>query len=125
MSSLGSKPLCAAPLNAGVVLVDEAAQLVEADLAIVLARLLDARTAARPARLAVMVGDPQQLPATVFSAAAKAKGYSRSAFWRLQRLGRQVVSATRGGKEGTEVGGQVRGGQLRLPCTHPFPIRCC
>jgi superfamily I DNA and/or RNA helicase len=36
------------------------------------------------------VGDPQQLPATVMSQAAKAVGYDRSAFARLQGLGHTV-----------------------------------
>ena len=39
------------------------------------------------ARLAVLVGDPQQLPATVVSPQAKARGFERSLFERLMQSG--------------------------------------
>jgi hypothetical protein len=137
VSALGSRPLRAAPLGCGVAVVDEAAQLVEAELAIVLARLLcsqevppkafapsfvqrpellsrwssshnspvrsageygsgalvccSSQEGGAPLRLLLLVGDPQQLPATVMSTAAKGLGYARSAFARLQEAHRPAV----------------------------------
>lgn len=41
--------------------------------------------------LALQVGDPQQLPATVISRQAKQMGYGRSLFARLVALGRQPL----------------------------------
>lgn len=63
------------------VIVDEAAQSVE------LATLIPLRY---DCRQCVLVGDPQQLPATVFSRAAVRSGYDRSLFRRLQRCGMRV-----------------------------------
>ncbi|KXZ43818.1 hypothetical protein GPECTOR_80g178 [Gonium pectorale] len=87
VSAVGSF-LLSGPSNtsyrASAVIVDEAAQLVEAELAIVLARWPDLR-------LLVLVGDPQQLPSTVLSQGAKDRGYDRSAFERLQSCGRTPV----------------------------------
>ena len=42
-------------------------------------------------RRAVLVGDPQQLPATVLSKAARAGLLERSLFERLQKLGHPVT----------------------------------
>jgi hypothetical protein len=39
----------------------------------------------------VMVGDPNQLPATVFSEDARKRGYSRSLFERLVRTGHRYT----------------------------------
>eukprot|EP00659_Diplonema_papillatum_P020474 gene20474-31523_t len=65
------------PAGFNVVIVDEAAQAVEPDI------LLALRSGAR---LCVLVGDDQQLPATLISKAAQANHYDRSLFTRL-RLG--------------------------------------
>lgn len=43
------------------------------------------------ARSVVLVGDPQQLPATVLSAAAKAVAMERSLFERLQASGGSII----------------------------------
>ncbi|KAG8460173.1 hypothetical protein KFE25_014318, partial [Diacronema lutheri] len=63
------------------VLIDEAAQSVE------IASLIPLRTGCQ--RL-ILVGDPQQLPATVFSSHAVAAGYERSLFERLQGAGHRT-----------------------------------
>ncbi|PNH00302.1 putative helicase MAGATAMA 3 [Tetrabaena socialis] len=64
--------------------MDEAAQLPEADMAIPLARF--------PAlRLMVLVGDPKQLPANIQSRASIRKGYGRSVFERLQCCGHSAM----------------------------------
>jgi len=64
------------------VLVDEAAQAVE------VSALIPLRYACR--RL-ILVGDPKQLPATVFSEAATGHNYEQSLFQRLQKGGQQVA----------------------------------
>mmetsp|Transcript_23792 Transcript_23792/g.57349 ORF Transcript_23792/g.57349 Transcript_23792/m.57349 type:complete len:1048 (-) Transcript_23792:1026-4169(-) len=63
------------------IVFDEAAQAGE------LATLIPLQFAR--AGLAVLVGDPQQLPATVLSLEAKRRGFSRSLFERLQQGGRE------------------------------------
>ncbi len=65
-------------------LKDEAAQLVEAESAIVLQKC-------RHMRLWVLVGDHKQLPATVFSEQAQRAGYRRSSFERLAGCGARCV----------------------------------
>jgi len=60
------------------VIIDEAAQAVEPSSLIPLKY---------NSALVVMVGDPCQLPATVFSKTAKECNYGQSLFLRLQRLG--------------------------------------
>eukprot|EP00899_Mesostigma_viride_P016419 jgi/Mesvir1/24779/Mv22033-RA.1 len=67
------------------VVVDEAAQLVEAETCILLAS-----PATTCMDQLVLVGDPKQLPATVLSMNAKACGYDRSLFERLQSNGWRV-----------------------------------
>ena len=56
------------------VIIDEAAQLVESAL------LISLRTCTKKL---ILVGDPQQLPATVLSSLAKHRGYSRPLFQRI------------------------------------------
>eukprot|EP00899_Mesostigma_viride_P025252 jgi/Mesvir1/5911/Mv00680-RA.1 len=68
------------------VVVDEAAQLVEAETSILLAS-----TATMCMEQLVLLGDPMQLPATVLSSNAKACGYDRSLFERLQLNGWPVL----------------------------------
>lgn len=81
VSSSGSYALRAAVRDGGLVLdaciIDEAAQLVEAEASIVLAGFPRLRAM-------VLVGDHKQLPATVISQLAKEHGYGRSLFERLQ-----------------------------------------
>ncbi|CAI5497828.1 unnamed protein product, partial [Closterium sp. Naga37s-1] len=62
-----------------LLLLDEAAQLVEAESLVALQ--------ARGLRYAVLVGDPKQLPATVMSKVAVQGHYNRSLFERLQSTG--------------------------------------
>ncbi|KAG2489168.1 hypothetical protein HYH03_012394 [Edaphochlamys debaryana] len=85
VSALGSARVALSGLRAAAAVVDEAAQLPEAELAVPLAAWRDSL------RLLVLVGDPRQLPATVLSPAAAAGGYGRSAFERLQAAGRGAV----------------------------------
>ncbi|KXZ52835.1 hypothetical protein GPECTOR_8g218 [Gonium pectorale] len=73
------------PVPVRACVIDEAAQLVEAELAIVLARWPSAL------RLLVLVGDPKQLPSTVLSLGAKERGYGCSAFERVQGCGRSSM----------------------------------
>ncbi|KAG0557184.1 hypothetical protein KC19_11G108300 [Ceratodon purpureus] len=61
------------------VIVDEAAQLVEAESTIVMQM--------KEIKQLVLVGDQKQLPATVMSQIAQKNGYARSLFERLQSLG--------------------------------------
>jgi superfamily I DNA and/or RNA helicase len=63
-----------------VAVLDEAAQLVEAESCIVVARWPELK-------VLVLVGDHQQLPATVISQEAEAGGYGRSLFQRLEAGG--------------------------------------
>ena len=63
-------------------LIDEAAQCSEPSLLIALRK---------KCRHCVMVGDPKQLPATIFSDSAKHKGYGRSMFERLMMTGQPSV----------------------------------
>ncbi|CAM6115801.1 unnamed protein product [Calypogeia fissa] len=60
-------------------IIDEAAQLVEAETAII--------TGLRGVNHVLLVGDPNQLQAMVTSKVSKASGYDRSLFDRLQTLG--------------------------------------
>jgi senataxin len=70
---------CAAKFE--VVVVDEAAQSTEpATLAVL----------QLGSRHAVLVGDPQQLPATVFSVSGRKSKYGRCLFQRLEEAGQQV-----------------------------------
>jgi superfamily I DNA and/or RNA helicase len=69
-----------------VLVVDEAAQSVEAETLIALGL--------EPTHC-VLVGDVMQLPATVVSPAAVAKGFRRSMMWRLQRDCRQPATLLR------------------------------
>lgn len=62
--------------------VDEAAQCVEPSLLIALRR---------GCRQCVMVGDPNQLPATIFSDRARRAGFDRSLFERLMSAGHRYV----------------------------------
>ena len=71
MAEAGAFDLC---------VIDEAAQLVEAESCIVLARWPGLRGL-------VLVGDHRQLPATVISQEAKSRGYGRSLFERLVERG--------------------------------------
>eukprot|EP00775_Hariotina_reticulata_P007630 gene7630-7832_t len=82
VSTAGSRVLADAGIFP-VTVVDEAAQLVEAESAILLARCC--RYQQRQQMM--LVGDPKQLPATVISRTAAQQGYSRSLFERLQLLG--------------------------------------
>lgn len=79
-SMAGSSAVLSADSKFDVALIDEAAQLVEAETAVVL-------RASAGARRLVLVGDHKQLPATVISQAAKAAGYGRSSFERLADCG--------------------------------------
>jgi hypothetical protein len=108
VSMVGSRVMQEAGCFA-VVVVDEAAQVVEAEIAIVVARICchsmhkgDGRNSqqeqqqqveTRSGNLTqlVLVGDPKQLPATVFSQRAVSQGYSRSLFERLQQRGSHDV----------------------------------
>lgn len=65
-----------------ITLVDEAAQCSEPSLLIALRK---------GCRQCIMVGDPQQLPATIFSESAKRKGYGRSLFERLMLTGQPSI----------------------------------
>ncbi len=58
-------------------IIDEAAQCVEPSVLIALRRGCEK---------CIMVGDPKQLPATIFSDTSKAAGYDRSLFERLMQL---------------------------------------
>jgi hypothetical protein len=81
LSAAGSAAMIEACADAGgdtpfdVVIVDEAAQGLETSL------LIPLRYSAQHC---ILVGDPQQLPATVFSRLAESKLFSRSLFERLQ-----------------------------------------
>ena len=64
------------------VVVDEAAQAIE------VSNLIPLRFGCKQC---VMVGDPKQLPATVFSRAAAAHSFERSLFERLEKAGHPVT----------------------------------
>jgi senataxin len=64
-----------------VVVVDEAAQSVEPSTLVAL-QLGNSH--------AILVGDPQQLPATIFSLSGRSTKYDRSLFQRLEEAGHQV-----------------------------------
>ncbi|XP_053991776.1 uncharacterized protein LOC128883443 [Hylaeus volcanicus] len=76
----GSANECLSGLPIDCIIIDEAAQAVE------LSTLIPLRL--EPLRI-VLIGDPQQLPATVLSRAAKKLAYERSLFQRLQECGVQ------------------------------------
>lgn len=76
VSTTGSFLMRSAPAM-DVCVIDEAAQLVEAEACIVLARF-------PTLKVLVLVGDHMQLPATVNSNLAKENGYGRSMFERFQ-----------------------------------------
>jgi predicted ribonuclease YlaK len=76
----GSANECLSNLPIDCIIIDEAAQAVE------LSTLIPLRL--EPLRI-VLIGDPQQLPATVLSRAAKKLAYERSLFQRLQECGVQ------------------------------------
>lgn len=63
-------------------LVDEAAQASEPQILPALVQLCGSHT--------VLVGDPQQLPATVFSLSGRTTKYDRSLFQRLEEAGHEV-----------------------------------
>ncbi|CAI5532598.1 unnamed protein product [Closterium sp. Naga37s-1] len=85
-----------------LLLLDEAAQLVEAEALVALQ--------AGGVQHAVLVGDPRQLPATVMSKLAEAGNYNRSLFERLQGNGWAV---------------QLLSVQYRMhPSISAFPSRC-
>ena len=64
-----------------VVLIDEAAQSAEPSTLVALQH---------GSRHAILVGDPQQLPATVFSVSGRSTKYDRSLFQRLEEAGHDV-----------------------------------
>ncbi|KAJ1399465.1 AAA domain-containing protein, partial [Ochromonadaceae sp. CCMP2298] len=87
LSGAGSQPLLEMVLHMpdfafDAVIIDEAAQAVEPSCLIPLKY--------NP-RAVILVGDPCQLPATVFSRAAKGANYSQSLFQRLQLAGHPVL----------------------------------
>lgn len=86
VSAVGSQPLTRISPHVPCVVVDEAAQLPEAEAAVILARFPSLRQW-------VLVGDPRQLPATVLSRTAQEGGYGRSAFERLLACGWEPVGA--------------------------------
>eukprot|EP00811_Abedinium_folium_P033326 NODE_629_length_2878_cov_7.846965.p1 GENE.NODE_629_length_2878_cov_7.846965~~NODE_629_length_2878_cov_7.846965.p1 ORF type:complete len:702 (+),score=220.91 NODE_629_length_2878_cov_7.846965:725-2830(+) len=75
ISISGSRDLVGYPEDFDTVVVDEASQGVEVSMLVPLKL---------GCRRLIMVGDPQQLPATCFSSAAIAHNYERSLFQRLQ-----------------------------------------
>ena len=88
LSGAGSQPLVEAVMRLGckfqfdAVIIDEAAQAIEPSALIPLKY--------NP-RTVVMVGDPAQLPATIFSKTAKQAGLGTSLFQRLQASGYPVT----------------------------------
>jgi len=81
MSSAAEPMVSEMPGGFEIVLLDEAAQANE------IATLVPMT---HGARLVCMIGDPNQLPATVVSPEAKARGYGTSLFERLQNTGHPV-----------------------------------
>ncbi len=77
LSGSGSDRLSRIPGGFHTVIIDEAAQAVE------LSTLIPLRYNCKHC---ILIGDPRQLPATVFSRAASKSLYTRSLFSRLQRL---------------------------------------
>jgi senataxin len=82
LSISGSRDLTGFPEDFDTVVIDEASQGVE------LSTLVPLKLGCR--RL-ILVGDPQQLPATCFSAVALAHNYERSLFQRLEASDHQVT----------------------------------
>jgi len=78
LSGAGSKDVEKTQHDFDYVIIDEAGQAVE------LSGLIPLQYGAKHA---VLVGDPRQLPATTFSAAAEKAGYSRSLFERFEQAG--------------------------------------
>jgi senataxin len=65
-----------------VCLIDEAAQATEPAILPALIQICGAYT--------VLIGDPQQLPATIFSMSGRTTKYDRSLFQRLEEAGHEV-----------------------------------
>ena len=78
LSAAGDRRLASVPGGFETAVVDEAAQAGEASTLVAMQYGV---------RLVALVGDPQQLPATVISLRAKRLGYGRSLFERLQQGG--------------------------------------
>jgi superfamily I DNA and/or RNA helicase len=110
-SMAGSAAVAEATPQFNVCLIDEAAQLVEAETAIVL-------NAAPDAQRLILVGDHHQLPATVISRDAEAAGYGRSSFERLAGCGFGWVPLP-------GLGGRLRFWRLTLELVKrpPGPVR--
>ena len=89
LSGAGSAAVRGADRNSAfdVVVVDEAAQAVEASALVPLALLCGGGGMFK----CVLVGDPQQLPATVLSRVAEEHLYGRSLFERLQAAGQEPL----------------------------------
>ena len=87
-----------------VVVVDEAAQAVEPSVLVPLAH--------GGAKQVFLVGDPEQLPATVMSPLAVAQGYDKSLFKRLQQAGYPVKVRTVG---------RILSNSAPLNCHRPVP----
>lgn len=96
-----------------VVVVDEAAQAVEPSVLVPLAH--------GGAKQVFLVGDPEQLPATVMSSVAVAQGYDKSLFKRLQQAG-YPVQVRRGAAATARAAQARRPQQSRLD--HFLPS-CC
>ena len=80
LGSAGSKTIASA-VKFEVVVVDEAAQSSEPSTLVAL-QLGSSH--------AILVGDPQQLPATIFSVSGRSTKYDRSLFQRLEEAGNPV-----------------------------------
>ena len=80
LGTAGSRTLEAAD-KFEVVVVDEAAQSVEPSILSALQL---------GSRQCVLVGDPQQLPATIFNVSGRSSKYDRSLFQRLEEAGQEV-----------------------------------
>jgi hypothetical protein len=117
VSSAGRSLLAGEVFN--VVVVDEAAMCEEASSLVVL----------RPeTERMILVGDPKQLPATVFSAEAKGAGYERSLMERLQFNGSGAVLLNLQHRMHPDISRwpnhQFYGGKLEdAPCTQSAPPR--
>lgn len=79
-AGLSALESCAATTPFGIIVVDEAAQAVEPSTLIPMQY---------GCRKCVLVGDPQQLPATIFAQSGKVTKYERSLFQRLMDCGQR------------------------------------